>query len=249
MLSNLGSCKRYLFCVLTGIFLVGVKCTNRSHYDIYDQFPIGSELSDTILKKSDQVIPHNKDVIIVYDLSPNWDEFWPHLLFYDSSRHLYAGAFFPSKKIDSIKLDLISGVNVTNRKKNLSLFHVKIPDKYKINLTDVSATKGGLNQSNKILKKAELTGDGEKVRLYINKSSNIYLGVGYQRSHSTDSAFFSQFILPDTIVYPITELSFNYRKGVVEREFIDSHKVIREEIWVADRTVLLNLFHEIIKPR
>lgn len=231
----------------TIIFFCCFSCGINSGNDIYKKFPVGSLLSDTILKGADQIIPNNSDLILLYDISTEWDDFSPHLLFYDSTLRLYAASFFPSAKIDSIKNNVINAVVFDNRIKNKRSFRNDLPKKYQLNLYSSERVTTSFNRANKLVEKIELGTGGESLIFYILKSNDMFVAAGNERSPTTDPAFLKNFTIRDTIKYPITDIIFDFDKSVVKRKFMESNTFIHEQMMLVNKCVLLNIYQEIIK--
>jgi hypothetical protein len=230
--------------VLFLIFLCFSCGINRNN-DVYKKFPLGSTLNDSILKGSIQIIPHNLDLILLYDISNEWNVFSPHLLFYDSTLKFYASSFFPSDKIDSIKNNVINAVVFEERMKRRKLFRNDLPLKYDLNLCGQKSIKGNFNKSNKIVEKIIFDHNSDTLTLYIRKSDDIYYGVGYRRSPDTDSIFFNNVTKQDTIQFSLADVLFDFKRGVIKRKYIESDTLIREEMILLDNSILTSFYHQI----
>lgn len=217
----------------TGVYLILitiVSCGIRPKNDIYNKVPLGSKLNKEILFQAKQIIPYNSELIIVYDISEKWDEFSPHLLFFNNERKLYAATFLPSDKIDSIKSGILYASLFEDRNRRKDQYRQDLPKTYKMRLYDDNEERS-LNISNKLIDSIKFQPQNKnKVTLYFRKATNLFAGVGYQPTNA-DSIIFKDFVLYDTTSCPLSEILINNKRKIIYRKYKDSlGTTIRDEM-------------------
>jgi len=232
-----------ILCIL--IICGCINCGIRRGNDIYKKIPIGSQLSLKTLRDADQIIINKSDLILLYDISDDWNHFSPHLLFYDSTLKLYAASFFSSDKIDSLNDNIISGILFESRATRKKLYRNDLPKAYQLNLYNSKTVTTSFNRANTIIESMELSANGKDITLSIRRSKDMFIGVGYQRSPKNDLVFFQNFTIPDTIVYSMSEIIFDFNRSVLKRKFIESNQMIREEMIFVNLSTLENFYSKI----
>ncbi|HEY4785681.1 MAG TPA: hypothetical protein VIH57_06515 [Bacteroidales bacterium] len=219
-------------CIYSLFILLCFSCVSDKN-DVYKAIPRGSHLTKELLEHSEQIVQNKKDLILILNISKDWDIYNPHLLFFDSTLTLYSACYFPSEKIDSIKDGKIYGFLNESRYERKNWYRNDLPVKYKLYLSNWNG--GSEKRSNKIIEK--MVFEFDKVRLYVRKSEDVYAGVGWEKTNA-DSAF-SSFILSDTLEYPISELFFDKKNSTISTRNIGSGNrlvwdqmiVINESVW------------------
>ncbi len=225
------------------IFL-SIGCNTQERKDVYKKFPIGTTLTVEILRGSEQIVPNGSELILVYNISDQWDYFDPYLLFFDDSLNLYAASYFPSEKIESLNDNVIVCYLNAERNRRRSRHRNDLPEKYRLSL--VSVGNGHGRKSDKIIEKITVDSNGTNAIVQIRQSENAYIGLRGKKLFA-DSGFPENFILADTLVFPISKLSFRYKENTVSISEITSNNRLRwDYMLVPDKSILEDFYEDIL---
>lgn len=211
-----------------------VKCSMPEKNDIYKIIPIGSPLTKELLLKSEQIISYNSDLILMFNISYEMDRYDPHLLFFDSNLTLYAAVYFPSEKIESLKNNVITGYLNKDRAQRKSNYRNDLPPKYVLNLESGDNFHGSGYIINKVIERIKIDSNNTDTKICIKKSTDIYAGINFNNS-SLDSNSLKNFMLIDTLIYPISDIIFNYKENLISTRYINSNNSL-----ICDRMIVLN---------
>ncbi len=178
-----------LYCM---VVLLSFGCCVQEKKDVYSKVPLGSPLTLELLKGSEQVVSNGEELILVYNISEQWDYFDPHLLFFDDRSKLYAACYFPSENIESVKENVIVGYQNEVRCKRRDEYRNDLPKKYRLNLISSSNWNGSGQEGNKVVVKIELDSTGSMATLHVMKSEERNVTVGQTGSYS-DAVFLVMF--------------------------------------------------------
>ncbi|HMU05779.1 MAG TPA: hypothetical protein PJ990_19230, partial [Saprospiraceae bacterium] len=207
--------------------------------------PMNSRLTFELLKASEQVVQNENELILVYNISDQWDYYDPHLLFFNGSLKLYAACYFPSERIESVRENIIMAYKNERRYKRRSLYKNDLPKKYKLNLISSSDFNGSTREGNKIVDKIELDSVGSSAVLYILKSEDRYITVGVNSSN-LDSAFLQNFTIHDTLEYRVSDLQLDYNNKYIQINKINNdNSLIKEKLMVSDNAILDQFYHQL----
>lgn len=224
-------------------FFIG--CNGKAKKDVYKKFPIGTTLTIDILKGSEQIVINDSELILVYNISEQWDYFDPHLLFFDDKQKLYAACYFPSENIESINDNTIVGNLNTTRNLRSHKYRNDLPEKYSLSL--VSTDDSYERKSDKIIEKIEIDSSSTNAILYVKQSENTHIGLR-DKTNFVDSGFLENFVLADTLEFPISKLSFSYNESTVSvSEAISDNRLMRDYLLVPEKSILENFYNNIFK--
>ena len=229
-------------CILSVCLSIGCHAQNKK--DVYQKIPLGTSLTKEILKSSNQIVPNGKELILVLNISEQWDYFDPHLLFFNDSLKLYAACYFPSDKIESVKDNTITGY--LNSKRNLRRHQYKndLPEKYRLKLLGKYSGHG--RKSDKLIKRIELDSGGKTTTIYIQKSDNPYIGVRGSKLLA-DSSFLENFTSTDTLQFSLSKLSIRYKENTVSVSEITPNNGIKwDYMLVSDQSLLDDFYQDLI---
>ena len=226
------------------IFL-SIGCNAQERKDVYKKFPIGTTLTVDILRESEQIVPNGSELILVYNISDQWDYFDPHLLFFDDSLKLYAASYFPSEKIESLNDNVIVCYLNAKRNRRRHQYRSDLPEKYRLSLTNLGNGHG--RKSDKVIEEIEIDSIGTTAILHIKQSQNAYIGLRGKKLFA-DSSFLENFVLADTLIFPISKLSFRYKENTVSISEITSNDRLRwDYMLVPEKSILEDFYHDIFK--
>lgn len=229
------------FILLFFMSLISIGCVVDKN-DVYKKIPKGSKLEKEILSASEQIYEYDSSLILVLDISQDWDVYDPHLLFFDKNLYLIAGCYFPSGKIDSISHDTIYGLLNPIREQRKGWYRNDLPPNFHLFLEkfDEEASE---RQSNKLVN--EIIANENQVKLIVLRSENLYAGLQWS-SRNADADIFKRFTINDTLFFSISELHINYEEQILSTRFTNSrNRIIRDIMIVPDKNEIDNLYNEI----
>ena len=219
------------------ILSVFLGCGIKSDNDIYNVVKKGDRLSINLIKKAEQMIPYNGNLILTYNLSQRWNQFDYHLLFFDRDKTLYAACYFPSLGINRIEHDSIFGVLSESSNRRAKNYRNDIPKHYSI-LLKPRKVKGSRSVFNKVIYKIQLEPTGTGVKLYVKELS---------KNHNRQAGGQDEYFIIDTLEYSFEQLHFDYLSSSVSTSYIDaSGKLIREKMSIVDPKILDRFYSEVI---
>ena len=230
--------------ILGILFLSGCIITPKN--DVYSLVQKGSSLTIDILKHSDQIIPYNSDLILVYDISDNPEYSDLHLLFFNSDLKLYAATYFPSKKIESVKDYQINSYLNEERNKRAFQYRNELPIQYTLNFNQ--SEKGYSRRSNKSVKNINLNPEANKVTLVVSASEDPYYGLYALRFKEKleDSVYLRKFQDIDTLSFFIGDINIDYEESVIE---LTDSKFAIDYLLIPKKGLLNDFFREYFKRK
>lgn len=238
--------RRVIYSLLYGTaVLLSFGCSAQEKKDVYRKVPLGSPLTLGLLKSCEQVVPNGADLILVYNISEQWDYFDPHLLFFDDSLKLYSACYFPSERIESVEENVITGYLNAARNERRGWYRNDLPEKYRLNLISSNNLNGSMREGNKVVGKIELDSTGSFVTLHVMKSEKRFITVGRTASYS-DAAFLQNFTLPDTLKLGLPELRFDYAGNRIStRQLNAGNRLVSDYMLVPEKSVLDDFYRDL----
>lgn len=236
MLSDKAICN-ILYYILV-FFSVG--CNAQEKKDIYTEFPLGTLLTTDILQGSEQIILNESELILMYNISDQWDYFDPHLLFFNDSLKLYAASYFPSEKIESVNNNVITGYLNTKRNLRRNEYRNDMPEKYRLSLINIQNGHG--RKSDKIIERIELNLSDTTVILHIRQSENAYIGIKGKELFA-DSNFLENFTTTDILQFPISDINIRYEENTVSISEITTNDRLRWDYMLVPKRLILDDFY------
>src|ERR1044072_5386715 len=167
---------RVLFLQLIAVCCVLINISCASKRDIYDTFPLGSQISFEILSKAGQIIPINKGLVLVYNSSENWEYVDNHVLFFEKNI-FYASCYLPSIKIDSIKANVLYATLDSVKYKRSNHLECDLPKNYSVSFTSKVGGRSG-RKSDKIVNRISFSSTKEnEILLDVMRSEDQYQGL------------------------------------------------------------------------
>lgn len=225
------------------VTFLSIGCNAQEKKDVYAKFRLGTPLTVDILKGSEQIVQNESELILVYNISEQWDYYDPHLLFFNDSLKLYAACYFPSERIESLSNNVIKGYLNVKRNRRKYQYRNDLPKKYDLSLINMQSGHG--RKSDKIIEKVEIDSTGITGVLYIRQSENDYIGLRGKKLF-VDSSFLENFTSIDTLRIPISKLSFRYEENKVSMSEITSNgRLIWDYMLVQDEIILDNFYSQL----
>ncbi|MEM6696840.1 MAG: hypothetical protein AAF599_00490, partial [Bacteroidota bacterium] len=102
-------------------------------------------------------------------------------------------------------------------------------------------------KSDKIIEKIKIDSSGTTATLQIKQSENAYIGLRGKKLFA-DSSFLENFVSSDTLIFPISKLSFRYEENTVSISETTSNDRLRwDYMLVPEKSILENFYDDIFK--
>jgi hypothetical protein len=221
----------YLLPIIVGFFL---GCNISYNNDVYNYVPKGTLLSVELLKKSEQIIVIDTSLILMYNISNDFEKYDPHLLFFNKKRKLSSACYFPSEMVDSIKGQKIYCLLNDSRYKRRSEYRNDIPNGFVFSFN--KNNEGEIYRSEREID--EITLDSVfSVTLYVrDKVSSLSEG-------NLPKNVMLRNLLP--LKYPINRFLLNYQNGMLSiRKFEDGY-LLTENLMFSDRAIIEKFYNQL----
>ena len=184
----------------------------------------------------------------MFNISNDGEHYDPHLLFYDSTLKMYAASYFASQKVESIKNNTINGYLNEDRNRRKLSYRNDLPIKYHLNLEQIQEGNSE-KKCQKVIEKIAIDSSTLVVRFCMRKSQNPYAGYDIHTDLGVDildSNFFNEFTVFDTVSYPIIDLCFKYKKGIIFTNRMEyKNHFIMDEMIVVNKKVLDDFYNQL----
>lgn len=234
--------------IIICISILSISCKQR---DISNIFPIGSQLTDSVLFNSQQILLHGKYIFLKGDLSEKTGKFQPYILLFDKNLVLKSSTPFSSNRIDSVINDTIYYVK-SDYVSNWFLRGQKSFDRQFIfKETKSPPAKEGFNVCNKMVRSLSFDAKTSELKVVFFQSDNLTEGVGVEKNKYSDSSFVKKFDYEDSLTISIEKVMFDFKKGGLNHTFLDNrnHRKIFEKMIVPSDSIWTNLFEDIKTKR
>ncbi len=218
-------------------------CNVQEKKDVYSRLELGIPLTVDILKDSEQIVKNESELIIVYNISDQWDYYAPHLLFFNDSLKLYAACYFPSERIESLNNNIITGYLNTMRNQRISEYRNDLPEKYRLSLIKKRNSHG--RKSDKLIEKIKIDSTGTSGILHVLQSKIAYVGLRGKKLFE-NSNFLENYTSTDILRIPISKLSFRYEENTVSiNEITSNDRLIWDYMLVPEMMIIDDFYKEL----
>ncbi|WP_281764059.1 hypothetical protein [Neptunitalea lumnitzerae] len=229
----------------TLLFLILFIGCNKNERNVNNVAPKDSKLDVEILSRAKQILFNDDDLILVVNISNEWDVMNNHLLFYNHSK-LYGAEYLPAQRVESIKMNNIVIIKNDDLMAKSNRFISDIPKKYSYRFLTKEVTKGSHRISNKIIKKMFLDSKNNVV-IDVLYSDDLYLGLrGFKALLDSDNL--EKFNKKRQITYPISDLLIDYENNSIIIESISDKNILdRDQMIIESDDVMKDFYNQLIQ--
>lgn len=223
-----------------------ISCDNNER-DIYKLIPKGSKLDLDILSSSKQIFFNGNDLVLVNDISDDWDIKNNHLLFYNNLK-LYGAEYLPAQKVEFIDSNIIGIVKNAELESKSSRFISDIPKEYSYEFLESNKVNGNQRIGNKIIKKILINSvNRDSLVMNILYSDDLYIGLRGSKILKDDSTI-NKFNKKRQMIFSISDLIIDYDENIISIESLsDNNSLIRDNMIISSKEVINDFYKQIIE--
>ena len=224
--------------------VVVMSCGVNQRNDVYLELPKGTKINIDLLKRADQIVISDKEVILIYNTCKDGEFYNPHLMFFDKDMELYSAAYFASEKIESISNGVIKGYKNELRASRINAFQYEIPDKYSIDLI-TRRDNGSGNIANKVIESIYIDSTDLTLRISIRTSKDLHsISHEYLRDNLDLSL---ELPIKDTLEFELTDLKLDYRNGKISSRSMQDKGKTWDHMLIIDKKLLDDFYDNLFR--